>query len=287
MPVGDIPTMPTLKAVRSEDFPTVYEQQLRTLAGSVDEARWRTLLFPPWMNGSEEVGYGLFEGDRVVGFAGYVRSEQQTAGGVRPFINISSWVVDEAHRHAAMALIMPAIKEKHAVLTNLTPLASVHAIFSKLGFGVLETHTRMHVYVPSVGHGSTVQFDEEIVPATLTTVQETVHRSHRSVARTARIAGRHGACYVVYTVVRRRGLPSVRLHHIAPRDGLAWALRPLQTAVLVRHGATLVEYDRRLAVGAPGPFVDRPVTPNRLYRGRDIVPEDVSNAYSELVLLNI
>ncbi len=287
MPRARTPTMPTLKAIHSEEFPLVYNDQLRILDGNMDESRWRHLLFPPWHPVSREVGYGLFEGGRIVGFAGYVRSEQATAKGPRQFINVSSWVVDEAHRNAAMALMMPAIKEKDAILTNLTPLPSVHAIFSKLGFKVLETHTRTHFYVPSVGFGNTVRFDDKILPASLPAEQEPVYRSHRALARTALVDGRHGTCFVVYTVVKRRGLPGVRLHHVAPRDGLAWALRPLQAAVLLRHGALLVEYDRRLAVGAPGPFVDRPITPNRLYRGTDIAPEDVTNAYSELVILNI
>jgi len=187
-----------------------------------------------------------------------------------------------------MSLVMPALRRKDLVVTNLTSLPRVHDIFKRLGFRTLETFTRVHPIWPSLGSTDfDVRFGEAIEPVGLPGNQGQVHEAHRGIAGTVAISGPEGICYVVYTISRFRGLRTARLHHVAPRDGLSWSLYSLQLALFRRHAAVLLAYDRRLATNAKEPYRDFPLTPARIYRGDNLAPEDLTNAFSETVLLNI
>ncbi len=278
--------MPAVVAVTAADFDAIFRDQLQPMNPALSATEWRRLFTLPWASGTDTIGYGLKEGDRFVGFAACILAEIETPVGRRRTCNVSTWVVDPEHRAAAMALVMPVLKDRELIITNLTPVPSVHEIFSRMGFKTLETHIRVHPFVPSIGGGS-VRFDEAIDAHHLSDAAASVHSAHRAFARTALVQQGDRQCYVIYTITRRRRLRTVRLHHVSPRDGLRWGLRPLQRAVLRRHAAVLVEYDARLATEAPGPTVDVALEPTRLYRGAGVPPEAVSNAYSETVLLNI
>lgn len=254
----------------------------------IPAAHWQRLFEPPWPSGEDHVGYALREGERYVGFAAYIFSDHPTLSGTRRLCNVSTWTVDADHRNAAMSLLMPVLKRKDLVVTNLTALPQVHEIFVRLGFRTLETRIRVHPFWPGlVRSGTVVHFDDAIDPLTLPEREARTFQAHRTITRTAAVHGPQGTCFVVYTINRRRGLRTARLHHVGSREGLSWSLRALQYALLRRHGAVLLEYDHRLAVGAPGPFRDVALHTARLFRGDGVTPDEISNAYSETVLLNL
>lgn len=278
--------MPAVVAVTAADFDALFRDQLQPMNPALSAMEWRRLFELPWDTGTDTIGYALKEGERFVGFAACILAVIETPVGRRRTCNVSTWVVDAEHRAAAMALVMPVLKDRELIITNLTPVPSVHEIFSRMGFKTLETAITVHPFVPSIGGGS-VRFDAAIDPALLPPSIAAVHAAHRTFARTALVQQGDRQCYVIYTITRRRRLRAVRLHYVSPRGGLRWALRPLQRAVLGRHAAVLVEYDARLAADAPGPTVRVALEPSRLYRGAGVPPDAVSNAYSETVLLNI
>jgi hypothetical protein len=280
--------VPSLVKVGRNDFGAVYRDQLRAMDAGRSMASWQRLFELPWETGEDHVGYGLLDGDRYVGFASYLYGPADPATGRATTCNFSTWVVDPAHRTAAMSLAMPALKRRDLVVTNLTSLPHVHDIFTRLGFTSLETHMRVHPVVPAaVTAAGEVAFDDAITAAALGPAESTVFADHRGLTHAALVTVGARRAFVLFTRRRRLRLPSVRLHHVAPLDALPWALRPLQRALFRRFGVLVIDYDRRLATGAPSPFRDVPLDTPRLVRGKDVVPSALSNAYSETVLLNI
>ena len=280
--------MPELVKVSPGMLDEVHRDLLHAMNPRMPLDSWRRLFRPGWDSGQDHVGYALRTADTLVGFAAYLYSVPHVGESQRRVCNLSTWVVDPAFRSQAMRLVMPVLKQKDLIVTNLTAVKSVHDIFSGLGFRVLESHLRVHrLAVSAAGTGTSVLFGDDIPVDRLTATDAAVHRSHREVAHSALIETPQGSCFVLFTVGTRRRLRTVRLHHISPADGLIHGLRAWQWAVFRRHGALFVEYDRRLAIGAPRPFSDIALSNTRLYRAEGVPPESISNAYSETVLLNI
>lgn len=281
--------MAKLVKVEPNMFEGICSSLLMPMNAHIPAAHWQRLFTPPWPRPEDHVGYALLEGGRFVGFAGYIFADQEIAGVERRTCNISTWTVAPAHRSQAMSLVMPALRRPDLVITNLTSIPTVHNIFQKFGFGELETHIRVHPpALQPITRDAVILKDAQIRDSDLPARIVRVHAAHRQVAHTALVHTSAGACYIIYTIRRRRRMRVAHLHLVSPRELLASALRPLQWFVLRQHGALLVEYDRRLGGTTPRPYFDVSVSDTpRLFRGTGIKPGDISNAYSEHILLNL
>jgi hypothetical protein len=276
--------------VQATMFQDVYDEILRELNPRFDAQRWRSIFDWPWENPRGNVGYALVEDTgRVVGFAGFVYSRQWLGNAHEVVCNITSLMVREPYRAGAMALLMPALRQPDLTVTVLTSIPAVASIFTRLGFGVLETHTR--VFLPSQiigGYSYHVAAGATASGANLPDPVRQVAQDHIGIGEQLVVEGPEGSCLLIYTKGRRRGVGSARVHYLSDPSVFKHALPAIQRWLLTRRGLPLLECDARLSANCDAPFTLRiPLQVPRLYRSRTLQPSQISNAYSETVLLNI
>jgi len=270
-------------------FSEVYDGVLRTLNPRYSEERWRRIFDWPWENPEDHVGYALLDEDRrVVGYAGLIYSRQAIGEEEAICCNISSWVVEPPYRSSALSLIMPVIRRRDLTVTNLTSTPVVHKIFTGLGFSALETHISvffpLHAFRPSP-YRVTMGFEafKEKLPPRL----RRIGHEHEPLGLHFWAEGGEAPVYFVAVRGRRRLVPTARVHFISDPAAFAEALPAIQRK-LMKSGIFLVECDDRLMKDVSVPFSGRirlPVT--RLYKSNALRPEDISNLYSEMILLGL
>ena len=280
-----------LEPVSPAHFPALYEALLGPLNNRIPVPVWRRLVDQPWRRDEESMGQLLIDGERLVGFAGYVHARlPRPDGSDEPLLNVTTWVVEPAYGNQALSLIMPALQRRDVTITNMTPLRSVHEMFARLGFSELESRTCVLRPAPFSrspwGRAETVTRFEDILTE-LPPWERRVAESHRTLARHVLVresGGEH--CYAMYTLGRRRRLRSARVHWVTPGT-LASASLALRRAIARDSGALLTEMDARLAPAElPGMmFIALPVP--RLFRSSALSAEEVPSAFSELVLLDL
>jgi hypothetical protein len=282
--------MAEVRPLQADAFEEVHRTLLNRLNPSIPRESWRRLFAPPWPAPEPTVGYGLYDArEGLVGFLGTLRSSLPVGGRVIPVCNLTSWTVLPRFRELSLTLLAPELRRADVTLTNMTPLAQVHQVVSKLGFRVLEAQQTVVRVGLDGGERSELVTDESDIQSVLPPHDLQVMRDHRP-------AGRHlvmmdlelGPCYVLYQVVRRMRLPCARLYHIGNPDAFRRGVRALHRHLFRRHGAVLLDFDSRLAGDGPVPGgrrVDMKVP--RMYRSPDLPPDLIPSAYSELLLLGI
>lgn len=284
MPVRAVPASP-------DAFPALLDGLLRPLNPRLPEATWRRLFTPQWGVTDRSVGMQLMDDARPVGFASFIHAQLPLPDGtVAPLCNISTWVTEPAFGAQAMALVMPVLALRDVTITNLTPIPSVHGIFSKLGFRTLEDHLvylRPAPFMRDPWGRTAVSRGLDAVVAQLPEWERAIARAHGSqVEHLCLTDGRGRHCYVMYQIVRRRRLRTARVLWITPGT-MPDASLALRRALFRAAGAVLVELEGRHAGGRPpASFVQQLAVP-RLYRSPRLEPADVPSAYSELVVLGV
>lgn len=282
-----------VRSVTSDDFEQVYPL-LATFPGSRrPREEWRRMLFdPPWDSGGPERGYALFDGARAVGFLGTLFSVRQVQGVPHRFCNLSSWVVDDAHRSSSLRLVFPILALKDVTVVNLTPSETAHAIFIGLGFRILEDHQSL-----TLPHSA---LDAFAGPTVITDIGG----MRRAMEREGGAAVDHVARTPATQLVLRDGIRSghvvavstpwkwgARLAHVIHASDwpLLWAHRSRVAMALGRRLGTVgLRIDGRFA-GRPGLLAQRrPMKIPTLFRpGRpDMSPRMIDGLYTELLWPN-
>jgi hypothetical protein len=285
------PDGPSLSRVFPEGFDAIHDRLLRQLDPRRPREQWRRLFDYAWRRSEDPVGYAISERDEPVGFIGTVLSERTVGGRLERFCNVTSWVARPSHRAEATLLVMPLRDLRDHTVTNLTCNEAVFRIFSMLGFEVLETETLILLPTPALlvpRRGCRIVSDPRAIEAALDDAEVRVLRDHLPYARHLLLTAGDGQCYVVYTLARRRRVPTARLHHISDAAVFRRLWPTLQRRLLRRHGVVLAECDARLLarVEVPGGIRVRRRVP-RVFKSPRLRAEQVDSLYSEVVLLNL
>lgn len=286
--------MAKVRPVQEPMFEEIYAELLQSLAPELGAAEWHRIFDFPWPNPEELVGYALYdEADRPVGFAGLIFAEVPVGDGCERLCNVTSWTVKESHRSQAMSLVLPVLRRKGYTITNLTSIPAVNAIFSRLGFEVLETHRCVVFTLPSLrvllGRAPCrVTTNPAEIEGRLASGQRRIFRDHRDVASHLLAYDDDSQCYVVYTRAHWRALRSGRLHYVSDAERFQRWLRAIQWQLLRREAILVLEFDERLA-GRPHTWLSfrRALPTPRLFRSSSLSAGQVPNLYSEMVLLNL
>lgn len=284
MPVRAVPVTP-------ESFPALRATLLEPLNPRLAPETWQRLFTPQWDVSDRSVGTQLLDDARPVGFASFIHAKLPRPDGTdAPLCNISTWVTEPAYGAQALSLVMPVLALRDVTITNLTPIPSVHGIFTKLGFRQLEdrlVYLRPAPFTPSPWpRGRVLTRLAEILPQ-LPEWERRIAAAHGERVQHLWLegpAGRH--CYAMYQIVRRRRLRTARIVFVTPA-AMPDASLALRRALLRAAGTILVELEGRHAGGSPpASFVQMLPVP-RLYRSPTLEPQDVPSAYSELVVLGV
>lgn len=252
--------------------------------------RWRPIFDHGWRRPDDPVGFLLRDArGRPVGYLGTILSERTIDGRRERFCNLTSWVVEDAHRGAGALLALALRRLPPCTLTSFTPNAHTVPIFTRLGLAVLDDHWT--ILPPTLalrpGPPCRVLYDLDALRRRLGEEEARILEDHRPHARHLLAEDRDGACYVVYTLRRRWRLRAARLHYLGDRAVFRRCWRTVQRGLLARHGALLLEADARLLadLAIPGSLRKRMGMP-RLCRSA-LRPEQVTDLYSEVILLGL
>jgi len=204
---------------------------------------------------------------------------------------VTSWVAKDDYKAESTALAFALRDLEDYTVTNLSCNQIAYRIFSRLGFKPLETHRRVIITVPGlVGKLRTVQnytlFDVESIYAKLSTLDRKLLQDHLPYIKYMLIGDNKGYCLLLYTLGKRRGLGTVRIHYISCADRFCRYLRNIQGSLLRRHASLFLECDERFLQGMRVSMSYKTKV-YRLFKSRSLQKEQIPNVYSELVLLNL
>ena len=285
-----------IRKVYPDMFEETYSSLLRDLDPDRPKEEWRRIFEPGWPSPEEHVGYGLFAGNQMVGFAGLLFAEMDIAGRPERLCNFSSWVAKEEYRRDSISLLLPLRSLGDYTVTNMSATPQVQEIFRRLGFAVLDEYTT--VVRPSLRFGRwgeggrfEVRFESKEIERALGGGLGKIHADHARYGGHMVVESDEGISYCMYTLRRRRRLRTALFHYISNPDLFVRGIRAVRARLLRRHRAVLVEWDSRLLVGReiPGSFrIHRSqLPPPRLFKSESLGKEAVPNLYSELILLNL
>jgi hypothetical protein len=281
-----------LEAATSNHAELVERAFLREMNPRMPSERWRRLFQSRWGASERPLGSLLFDDDCLVGYAGFVHGRLPRANGDDAWLcNISSWVTAPAYASQALALVMPALKLAATTVTNLTPILSVHAIFSRLGFETLETSTVLLYPAALRTVGWNVRARERALTRILPLLpawEARIAEDHADLVRHLWLGSSNGQhCYVQYQMTRRRKLPAAKVLWVTP-GAMPSASLALRHALLRDSGAVFVELESRMA-GTPQPPASwkLPLPQPQLFRPTGLTAAEVPSVYSEVPLLEV
>jgi len=288
--------MSELVKVDATMFEAVYPllTGLNAAGGRVTRDDWRRIFDYRWEKDEDHVGYALVDGGTVVGFVGLVFSARQIAGRRERFCNITSWIVDDAHRSEGIALVLDLRNLESCTITDLTPRAEVHDILRTLGFQTLEDTIRVFPPLASArswlgGRRFRVITAPDAIAARLSGVERTVFDDHQlPYCRHLLVEDGDRTCYVIFKTTYRRGMRLSHILSLSDRTLFGAAFPQVQRALQRVNGTWLTMIDARLLVGLRlGLSVPKRFRYPRLYRSPTLDAAQIDNLYSELVLLPI
>lgn len=283
----------SLRPVAAADFEAIHRSLLRTLDPKIPPARWRGLFSWGWENPEDHVGYGLFNARGTpVGFAATLYSRQWVKGAVHQFCNLSSWVVADGYGSSSLRLIMPVLARKDLTITNLTPIPSVGTIFKRLGFTTLETTVVVFgprsLATPGLLRGATLSSIRPGMEIDIHGWESRRIQDHLGTCHQWWLQAGNQHCHIAFTVGQRRGLRTLRIHHLSHPQVFMANLGTVHRRAVVSCGAIYLECDARLLASTGiGPGRSFPLANPRLFRSTQLVSGDISNLYSELPVLRL
>lgn len=284
--------MPELVTVHQRDREPILEllQQFPTET----PPDWSRLFTHPWSNAEGRRGFALFEGDKAVGFLGFLFAERQGA----PFstINLTTWFVLGPYRSHSLQLQMAVRAIPNSVVTAMTIIPPIVKIYESLGYRLLEDR---YVVIPrSFGRSNSERFsftriDPTTVPAGMTTVERQIIRDHSPFGCTFLYLQDHEAgrrsLVVAMKVARRLKGRTFNVAHLlgaTDLDLFRESIHVGRNAIAKACGTYLLLSDRRfLPEKLPIGSLTATYPTAKMFRGHSsVLPEHVDNLYTEFVL---
>lgn len=259
----------------------------------IDPETWHGWLTPEWAEGSENRGFLLRDGERLVGaYVAYYVTRNTPIGPVR-FCNLADWAVLDEYRSHSLRLALAIVKQPGLSFTDLTPRPEVRKINRRLGFVDLDVSAFLAINVPCLPLGPhRIVDDEDAILAALDDTGRRHYLDHRHAheLRQLAIVGGERPCLVMYRVtghpVNRLGgrkLATAFVSYVSDREVFAAAYGRLSSHLLAR-GIPLTSVEHRVAGFAPRmsrPYHD---AHPKQFKAPGLAPEDIDYLYSEILL---
>lgn len=281
-------------------YPDMFEETYSSLLHAMDPDRpkeeWQRIFEPGWPSPEEHVGYGLFAGEEMVGFAGFLFAEMSLGGETQKLCNFTSWVAKEEYQAESVALLLPLRSLHGYTITNFSPTPKVQEVFKRLGYQLLDEYTT--VARPTFGFGGRagrgrfeILTEPREIEKTLDEELGRVYQDHAPYGHHMVVQSEEGYSYGIFTLRRRRRLRTALFHHLTSPAVFVSAIPAIRAHLFRRYRGVLLECDSRLLGdrAVPGSYrIHRlHLPPPRLFRSESLEPADVPNLYSELILLNL
>jgi hypothetical protein len=267
---------------------------LTDIWGSLGEEKGAKIFQYKWERKESHCGLVLLDGDKTVGFLGMIFSRRLINDKMEKFCNLTSWYIHKDYRSRAISMILPLQAMKDYTITDLTPAENVYKIQKQLGFKDLDAGGRL-----LLPFGRRI-FQAKYSPANLThdpaAIEQKLegqhlrifndHKSYRCSHFMMTVKDRY--CYIIYTKLKRKRIPYAHLQYISDPDLFALAYRDIRKSILSRAKAYFLLIDSRFVKKKKLPIsIYLPYRAPKQFMSSTLMPDQIDNLYSELVMLNL
>lgn len=274
-----------VEPITDTDVAAVAKFLRKTMSPTLSETDWIRSMTPQWSAEQPNHGYLTRDGGQIVGAYLALYSQRVIGGRQRHICNLGTWCVAEGHRAAGLGLLRALLRQRGYAFSDLSPIPSVVALNTRLGFGLLDTETAVVLNLPARSGDVRIVDTPSNIEAILREPDLTVYRDHACcVARHIVIAQGDECCHVMFRRRRYKRLPSAELIHIGNRDLFERCAPQFYSHLLTRHHIPVTLVETRLAAVTAARSVRVP-GPVRMYLGDGVQPACVDYLYSELAWL--
>lgn len=285
--------MVSVQKVDSSIFSKVYPL-LQELDPTLEESLWQRLFSYQWDQAEPYCGYGLFDGEELVGFLGLIFSQRIIHGKTERFCNLTTWVVQKPYRGHSLLLMLAVMRLKNHTLTDFSSYKEVIQLSKRLGFQTLDLRVKLLLTLQSPLNFAKrkVQFFQE--PDQIETRLKgddfklfTDHQVYPN-CRHLLVCHENQSCYLIFTVVENSLLSYCYIHFISDVNFFAEYSFKIRAQIAQLSRTPLILVDARLVSHVQIPFTyELPMNFTKLYKSDTLNPEQIDNLYSELILLNL
>jgi hypothetical protein len=278
-----------LSPILDADLPEVAAYWNRNLNPGISCDLWIDAFRHGWMADKPNNGFLLRSGGRVVGALGAIYARRQIAGRALDFCNLTSLVVEPAHRAHVMDLLSACLSQKNLCFTNFTPTRSVEKMLRLLRFTALPSGEYLvpHLPVPAAAAGLTAIEGYAELGRRLTGAAAKLWRDHRSIPWLNRFAVGDDKrwCLVFWKPAVIKGVPAAQLLGVSDTELLHEWHQTIGGHLLLHHGVLASRIDALLLPKVNWPGIRRPAAPHLVRAPADLPTDQVSFLYSELAAL--
>lgn len=262
---------------------------------AISDAQWRSLFHYPWTTETEQRGFLLRDGARVVGFFGTIWSQREIAGKSERVCNLSSWITLPEYRNHSLQLFKAVMELRDCTIVCHTPAGPLYPLYRRFGFADLETNLRVIRPLPAWQPVSSwlreeaISDPDEIEPR-LGPGERKILNDHRVPGcQHLLICGRGGeSCYLVYTRTMGRRFPFAHIQYLSNPEIFARNLDRIRLHLLLTLRTPLIMIDARLVAGVSLPkSKEVALSVPHVFRSSTLSAAEIDNLYSELLLLNL
>jgi len=283
--------MAILKKAYTQDFENIYPLLRELNNTTLTKQAWRELFKNYWNAPEDYFGYMLKDGNRVVGFLGFIFSHRMINDTVHPFCNLTSLIVKENYRSESLNLIFEMLRLKEYTITVFTPALNTHTALRKIGFEILENYIRLifPFQMPfSRCDRYSIEFDKDAIKASLNKAELDIYDDH------ARLNGFHlllksktGYSYVIATKSKRKNFFFAHIHYISNIDIFTKFIKYISFNICLRMGTLgLLVDERYFKSKIPRGILSARLPKIRLFKSSKLTREEIDTLYSEFFILN-
>jgi hypothetical protein len=287
--------MISVRKVNPSIFPQILPLLVLTNDRYLQENDWRRVVDYSWQRTEDYCGYGLFDGDDLVGYNGCIFSQRVINGERQSICNLTTWAVREDYRSHSLSLMLPILHLKAHTLTDLSASPQAFRVLQRFGFQELDQNliVLLPIFPLITGfQGGRVKAirDHEGIYEQLKGENLRLFQDHLHIPDCHHFLflNPEGSCYIIYSLVRNNTRrPYCYLHHISDIDLFYRWNRLIRTELARTSHTIFILVDSRVIRDRPLPFsYEIPLVVPRLYKSSDLHPKQIDNLYSELILLN-
>ena len=256
-----------------------------------DENFWRRIFSNPWQSKEDYLGYMILDNkEKPVGFLGYLFSVRCIKGKQYKFCNLTTWIVEDSFKSMGLMLLRPALNLQDYVITNFTASHRVVTILKHLGFKEISTHIYCFPFfygVFSCWEKMDIIYDIVDIERNILDNQRDIFNAHKDLdCKHIFVKYRGRLCYIIATCVTLKKISFLQIHYVSDTMVFQDIIGKLGLRLSIHFktfGIIVDAYSIQRSKRSFGIKIKRPRP--LLYLSKNIQPEDMDTAYSELVVL--
>jgi len=258
----------------------------QNMGRGMSAAQYLPIFHYPWLEEKPSLGLVLEDKGRIVGFLGAIYADRIIEGQRKRFCNLTNWCVLPEYRRHSVEMLIPILRDKDVVYTDLSPVKTVERLLGSLKFSRLSRHKWFSpplIHSAGLFRACQVRTDRGLVDD-LTPLQAALWRDHQGIGcqHTLLLEASH-SCYVVSKARKKKGLRFSEILYASDAATLQRHYERLKLSILARDRTTLLACDENIFRGHPQGAI--PYSRVTMFRSSSLSSANIDSLYSEIALL--